>query len=392
VKRAKDGSDSPLSAVGHQGSNDSHPVARIVIGAIGGGKEGSAIRAVLRVAPYGWPQDAMDAVLLALLRDGTLSAKDSQNNAIGVGQLDQQSLGKARFYLQEVRLTAKEKMGVRGVFGIASVTAQSGQEEAKAVEFLDAIENKVLQSGGEAPLPQPVSATLLKGLRQKSGPEQLKAILDAKEQLQELWDQACSLAAFKEKRLPGWEQLQALLHQAKGLPVHQELEPQVEAIRSQRSLLDPTTDFVAPLLQQLEQALTAELEQAQQQLSQVVAAELQQLQTSAEWQYLPEVERNRIGQALQLPLAAPPADPVDRSKLLEALQQRSLASRAELAESLPTRFGKARSAAAKALEPNIQALKLSSGVLKDEAALDAWWAAERQKLAAALQNGPIQIN
>jgi hypothetical protein len=392
VKRAKDGSDSPLSAVGHQGSNDSHPVARIVISAIGGGKEGSAIRADLRVAPYGWPQDAMDAVLLALLRDGTLSAKDSQNNAIAVGQLDQQSLGKARFYLQEVRLTAKEKMGVRGVYGIADVNAQSGQEEAKAVEFLDVFENKVLQSGGDAPLPPPVSTTLLKELRQKNGPEQLKAILDAKEQLQELWDQACSLAALKEKRLPGWERLQALLHQAQGLPVRQELEPQVEAIWSQRSLLDSTTDFVAPLLQQLEQVLAAELEQAQQQVSQVVAAELQQLQASAEWQDLPEVERNRIGQALQLPVAAPPADPVDRSKLLKALQQRSLASRAELAESLPTRFGKARSAAAKALEPNIQPLKLSSGVLKDEAALDAWWAAERQKLVAALQSGPIQIN
>ena len=392
VKRAKDGSDSPLSAVGHQGSNDSHPVARIVISAIGGGKEGSAIRAELRVSPYGWPQDAIDAVLLALLRDGTLSAKDSQNNAIGVGQLDQQSLGKARFYLQEVRLTAKEKMGVRGVFGIAGVNAQSGQEEAKAVEFLDVFENKVLQSGGDAPLPPPVSAILLKELRQKNGPEQLKAILDGKEQLQELWDQACSLAALKEKRLPGWERLQALLHQAQGVPVHQELEPQVEAIRRQRSLLDPTTDFAAPLLLQLEQALTAELEQAQQQVSQVVAAELQQLQASAEWQDLPEVERNRIGQALQLPVAAPPADPVDRGNLLEALQHRSLASRAELAESLPTRFGKARSAAAKALEPNIQPLKLSSGVLKDEAALDAWWASKRQELLTSLQNGPIQIN
>jgi hypothetical protein len=392
VKRAKDGSDSPLSAVGHQGSNDSHPVARIVISAIGGGKEGSAIRAELRVSPYGWPQDAIDAVLLALLRDGTLSAKDSQNNAIGVGQLDQQSLGKARFYLQEVRLTAKEKMGVRGVFGIAGVNAQSGQEEAKAVEFLDVFENKVLQSGGDAPLPPPVSAILLKELRQKTGPEQLKAILDGKEQLQELWDQACSLAALKEKRLPGWERLQALLHQAQGVPVHQELEPQVEAIRRQRSLLDPTTDFAAPLLLQLEQALTAELEQAQQQVSQVVAAELQQLQASAEWQDLPEVERNRIGQALQLPVAAPPADPVDRGNLLEALQHRSLASRAELAESLPTRFGKARSAAAKALEPNIQPLKLSSGVLKDEAALDAWWASKRQELLTSLQNGPIQIN
>jgi hypothetical protein len=392
VKRAKDRSDSPLTAVGHQGSNDSHPVARQVIASIGGGKEGSAIRAELRVAPYGWPQDAIDAVLLALHRDGTLSAKDSQNNPIDVGQIDQQSLGKARFYLQEVRLTAKEKMGVRGVYGIADVKAQSGQEEAKAVEFLDVFENKVLQSGGDAPLPPPVSATLLKELRQKSGPEQLKAILDAKEQLQELWNQACSVVALKEKRQPGWERLGVLLQQAQGLAVLQELEPQIRAISTERSLLDPTTDFAAPLLQQLEQALSAELEAAQRKVAEVITAELQQLEQSDEWQGLPEGERNRICQALQLPTAAPPTGPIERSSLLETLQQRSLASRAELAESLPTRFAKARTAAAKALEPNTQSLKVSSGVLKDEAALDAWWATERQKLAAALGNGPIQIN
>jgi uncharacterized protein related to proFAR isomerase len=392
VKRAKEGSAAALEAVGHKGSNESHPVARQVINTIGGGKEGSAIRAELRLAPYGWPQDAIDAVLLALHRDGSLSAKDSQHNPIAVGQLDQQSLGKARFYLQEVRLTTREKLAVRGVYGIAGINANQGQEEAKAVEFLDVIENKVLQSGGDAPLPSPVNSTLLKELRSLSGPEHLKAILEAKQQLQELWDQACSLVDLKQKRLPGWERLEALLHQAQELPVSQELEPQVEAIRTQRSLLDPITDFVTPMLQQLEQALATALEQAQQQLNQVAADELQQLQASAEWQGLPEAERSRIKQTLQLPASAPSAEPVERGQLLEALQQRSLASRAELAESLPTRFAKARTAAAKALEPNIQALRLSSGVLKDETALDVWWVAERQKLVAALQHGPIQIN
>jgi hypothetical protein len=372
VKRAKEGSDSPLTAVGHQGSNDSHPVARQLIKSIGGGKEGTGIRSELRVAPFGWPQDAIDAVLLALHRDGTLSAKDKQNNPIAVGQLDQQSLGVARFYLQEVRLTTKEKLAVRGVFGLAGVTALSGQEEAKAAEFLDAIENKVAQSGGEAPQPPPLGSTLLKELRNLSGPEQLKAILEAKDQLQELWDQACSLVDLKEKRQPGWERLIALLQQAQGLAIVQELEPQVEAIRSQRTLLDPTTDFVAPLLQQLEQALAAALEQAQQQVSQVATDELQHLEANADWQRLPEAERHRISQTLQLPSAPPPAPPVEKSQLLPTLQQRSITSRRELAESLPTRFAKARLEAAKTLEPATQPLKLSSGVLKDAAALDAW--------------------
>jgi hypothetical protein len=37
-------------------------------------------------------------------------------------------------------------------------------------------------------------------------------------------------------------------------------------------------------------------------------------------------------------------------------------------------------------------VKLTSGVLKDEAALDAWWAAKRAALLTKLPQGPIQIN
>ena len=124
----------------------------------------------------------------------------------------------------------------------------------------------------------------------------------------------------------------------------------------------------------------------------MITIETQQLEASADWQALPETERHRISETLKLPTSALSAEPVNHSALLDVLQQRSLSSRAELAESLPTRFAKARTAAAKALEPNTKAVKLSSGVLKDPAALDAWWAAERQKLQQDLQTGPIQIN
>lgn len=176
------------------------------------------------------------------------------------------------------------------------------------------------------------------------------------------------------------------------MKLSKDFEPQIEAISSERSLLDPTTDFAAPLIQQLEQALMVELDQARQKLSQVISNETQQLEANVDWQALPEEERNRISQSLKLPATAPSTEPVNHSALLDVLQKRSLTSRAELAESLPTRFARARTAAAKALEPNTKAVKLSSGVLKDSAALDAWWAAERQKLQQDLQHGPIQIN
>ncbi|MCT0213654.1 MAG: BREX system P-loop protein BrxC [Cyanobium sp.] len=392
VKRARQGSDSPLEAVGHKGATETHPVARQVLSTIGAAKEGSTIRAELLIAPYGWPQDAIDAVLLALHRDGTLSAKDGSNNTITPGQLDQQSLAKAKFVPQQVRLTAIEKVGVRGVFGIPGVGVKPGEEEAKASEFLDEMENKVAQSGGAAPLPAPMAAPLLTELRGQSGPEQLKAILEAKAQLQALWDDASTLADRKDKRLPQWERLVTLLSEAEGLPVHQELEPQVAAILKQRSLLDPTTDYVAPLLQEVENALSAAMDQAQKNLVQVLAAELKDLEDTAEWKALTDEQRTTIAQTAQLPAETIEAEPLERNQLVDALQQRSLTSRAELADCLAARFANARTAAAQALEPNTQAVKLSSGVLKDEAALDAWWAAKRAELLLKLPQGPIQIN
>jgi hypothetical protein len=233
---------------------------------------------------------------------------------------------------------------------------------------------------------------LLAGLRGLIGPELLKAILEAKDLLQALWNDASTLADRKDKRLPQWERLVALLRQAEALSIHQLIGPQVEAIRAHRSLLDPTTDYVAPLLQQLEQALSTALEEAQRHLTEVHTTLQQQLEASAEWQSLSPEQRNTIAQTAQLPADPNDPAPVARSQLVEALQQRSLASRAELADSLGARFAKARTAAAQALEPTTQPVKLSSGVLKDEAALDAWWDAQRAELVTKLPHGPIQIN
>ena len=103
----------------------------------------------------------------ALHRDG-LSAKDSQNNPIAVGQFDQQSLGKARFYLQEIRLSTT--LAVRRVYGIANVNAQSGQEEDKA----SVIDNKY-QSGGDAPLPRPLSSPCCRSCGKPAAPNNSRA-------------------------------------------------------------------------------------------------------------------------------------------------------------------------------------------------------------------------
>ena len=61
LKRAKDGSDQPLKVVGWDGPTEDHPVVREVLSEIGNGAKGTAIRKTLKAAPFGWPQDAVDA-------------------------------------------------------------------------------------------------------------------------------------------------------------------------------------------------------------------------------------------------------------------------------------------------------------------------------------------
>ncbi|MCY4331069.1 MAG: BREX system P-loop protein BrxC [Cyanobacteria bacterium MAG CAR1_bin_15] len=392
VKRAREGSDTPLEVVGHRGCNDAHPVAQQALTTIGANSDGRAIRRQLCAAPYGWPQDAVDAVLLALHGDGTLCCT-LEHQPVAAGRLDQRSLGKAIFAPQQVRLTSRDKIAVRSVFRIANLSARPGEEESKAREFLDAVDAKIRSAGGELPLPPAerilASTRLLQQLRDLSGPEQLQKILEAQSEIKELWDTACSLAEKKEKRWPRWERLQALLRQARDLEVYGEVQPQVQAIQEERRLLDDT-DYVEPLLQQLEQALAKALAQVQQKFQQMQGEQWGQLEQASIWQNLSEGQQRTIIKEQQLASAATTESV--RSDLQTDLEQRSLASWAELTDSLPARFQKARAAAAKTLEPTTQPVKLSSDVLKDEAALDAWWADQRQALLSKFQDGPIQIH
>ena len=74
LRRAKDGSDQPVKVVGWDGATDAHPVAKEILSVIGTGARGTAVHKKLKGAPFGWPQDALDAVLIALHRDGHLRA------------------------------------------------------------------------------------------------------------------------------------------------------------------------------------------------------------------------------------------------------------------------------------------------------------------------------
>ena len=64
---------------------------------------------------------------------------------------------------------------------------------------------------------------------------------------------------------------------------------------------------------------------------------------------------------------------------------------ADRIEALPGRFVRARDLAAKAVEPEIQAVDLPRSMLRTVEDIEAWMNTVREQLKAALEKGPVVI-
>ena len=128
------------------------PSPREYLGQIDAGARGSEIQKNLRAAPYGWPQDAVDAALIALHRSGHLRAIRN-GQPVAVGALDQAGIKAAEFRPEKIRLTTPQRIALRGLFERANVNCKSGEEEDQANIFLETVRSIGRSAGGNSPLP-----------------------------------------------------------------------------------------------------------------------------------------------------------------------------------------------------------------------------------------------
>lgn len=75
ITKARDGAPDSLASVGWTGGVPANPVCKEVLARItGGGTKGSDLHRDLAEPPYGWPKDAVDGAVLALLANGNIRA------------------------------------------------------------------------------------------------------------------------------------------------------------------------------------------------------------------------------------------------------------------------------------------------------------------------------
>lgn len=389
LDEARKGNLEALKAVGHTQEADKHPVCQKLLAYIGPGKKGAEIRDNFEAPPYGWPRDAIDGAVYALLAAGHIKASDAASKAVDAKSLDRAKLTQASFQRESINITPPQLIKIRSLFSAVGVPCQPKEELTKVPALLAKLREQAAKAGGQAPAPEAPKLAAVESIEAQTGNAQLLELFSRYDEivgLSKIWTKTADDIA---KRSPTWKKLTELLRHAKALGPYATLKAEFDAIEAQRSLLaDP--DPVRPLLDKtvdlLRHALNAKLEAFDQTFKQQQA----QLQADADWNKLTDAQRAEL--TAQHSLAALAAVSIGTpEELQDALDDCDLDHWVSKTQALPSRFEAARHAAVQRLKPNVVHVALPKRTLNDEAELKAWLAEVGALLNTKLKQGPVAL-
>lgn len=376
-----------LKLVGHAQEADKHPVCQKLLGYIGPGKKGAEIRDNFEAPPFGWPRDAIDGALYALLATGHIKATDASAKPVDAKSLERNKLTQASFRCESVNITPIQLIKIRKLFDVVKVPCQPKEEQAKLPTLLAKLRDLASKAGGAAPAPEVPKPTFIDAIEAQSGNAQLLELFNRYDEIVRCSEDWSKTANELAKRWPVWHQLTALLHHAKALGPYAALKADVDAIEAQRSLLaepDPVRPLLDKTVEVLRESLNAKLAQFQQTFEQ----QQTQLQADTDWNKLSQTQREELGSKHHLSVSAT-VQLATPDEIQDALDECDLEHWVVKIEALPSRFEAARHAAVQLLKPNVVHVTLPRRTLNDEAELQAWLAEVEALLQAKLQQGPV---
>ena len=387
LRKAKEGSPSALQSIGFAGDPPTHPVASAIITFVGAGRTGLDVRKKFNGPPYGWPQDAIDAVLTTLLASSHLSAR-LNSLPLTFGDVDQKKLGQAVFRIESPVLSATQKLAIRKLFQeVGLPNFKPGNESADAIRFVDFAKAAAAAAGGDPPAPVAPAAPEVTALESLSGNDLLMALYERRDPLQaqvQVWQ-----ATGKEvaRRLPAFRLTEKLVAQAIGITDQSEWSANLSSIRANRTLLD-NPDPVSPVLKAAANTLRASLAEVQKSRAAMFAAQLARIGDNTAWLKLSAEKRELLlANAGASRKAAPVVDSDDQ--LLTALESCSLSNWQSETDALSAQFDRALATAIIETEPKAQRVKLPTETIHNDIELAAWVARSTATITAALKHGPV---
>jgi hypothetical protein len=389
LDEARKGNLEALKAVGHTQEADKHPVCQKLLGFIGPGKRGSEVRENFEAPPYGWPRDAIDGALYALLASGHVNATDAASKPVDAKSLDRAKLTQTNFQRESINITPIQLIKIRKLFGAVGVPCQPKEELNRMPALLAKLREQASKAGGPAPAPATPKLTLVEAIEAQSGNAQLLELFTRHDEVLALSHGWTKTAAEIAKRMPAWHKLGDLLRHAKALGPYAKLKAEADAIEAQRSLLaepDPVRPLLDEAVDLLRQALKAKLDAFQQGFAQQQAL----LQQDADWNKLVNTQRDDL--TARHHLTPPPAVATGTpEQLQDALDDCDLDHWASRTQALPSRFEAARHAAVQLLKPNVVHVAIPKRTLNDEAELQSWLSEVEALIRTKLKSGPVSL-
>ena len=389
LDEARKGNLEALKAVGHSQEADKHPVCQKLLAYVGPGKKGAEIRDNFDAPPFGWPRDAIDGALYALLAAGHLKATDAASKPVDAKSLDRAKLTQAHFQRESINITPPQLIKIRQLFSGVGVPCQPKEEPTKVPALLAKLRDLAGKAGGSAPAPASPALTAIEAVEAQTGNAQLLEIYNRDDELSALAKLWTKTAADIAKRLPVWHSLGDLLRHAKTLGPYAALKTEADAIESQRSLLaDP--DPVRPLLDKVVDLLRLALNTKLDAYRSTFAQQQAQLEKDADWNKLTDSQRAELNGKHHLSaIAAVPLGTPDQ--LQDAFDDCDLDHWVSRTQALPSRFEAARHAAVQLLKPNVVHVAIPRRTLNNAAELKAWLAEVEHLVAEKLKQGPVAL-
>lgn len=390
ITKARDGAPDALSIVGWQGEVSANPVCKEVLARTSGsGTKGGELQHDLGDAPFGWPKDAVDGALLALLASGNIRAERDAHPVDGPKELPATQIGKATFFKEDEPPTTLEQLAVRGLLTEAKVPFTSGKEGAAISGLVQHLLELAMRAGGSPPLPEPPDTSHLDGIAALAGNQQVRSVAQQAEQLRQniqAWSEAGAKRADREKE---WRTLDRLLAHASTLELAASIKAQRDAIEAERLLMQ-SPDPIAPLIKELSDALRAAVLDAASSVKDDQADAVLGLEASVEWQGLDPADRTTILEHAGLTAIAVPAVGSD-DELLKALDTTPLNTWVERRQAISAKVAAARATAAKKHEPKSVTITTPAATLRTEADVDTYLTALREQLLLHIANGETII-
>lgn len=390
VKHAGQGVPDALNAIGFTGNVEDHPAARLILDFIGGsGEKGAAVRKAFGGAGYGWPQDAIDGLLLALAVARQVEAFHN-TQPVTVRAIAQGQIGVIDFRRTGFVITTLQRIQMRKFLQDLEVSVKESEESAAIPRMLQKLIDLGAQAGGTAPLPELPDTSLIESLLAYSGNEQFFHVFEARAALRDRFTQWSARARLRDRRLPRWQLLQSLVAHAESLIVSAQVQPQAVAIAAQRTLLDDP-DPTKPLIDNLVDELRKALQDKRAQMVNIRDREVQALDGTTEWQRLPDSDWKRLFEKHQVG-PVPELNIGTEEKLLQALNARPLSAWNDAIAALPTRMQRAREEAARLLEPQAVRVIPPSQTLHHATEVDEYLNALRDAILQHIRAGnPVII-